>query len=104
VNRKKRGEKYKDEDAAISKLGSAQKKDLPCSPFIKEFEYGTNNEGYWCYEWMVIQFEVCVDFLMVLYPQYDYVFLFDHSCGHDKQWEDGLNVQKMGKVMEGNSQ
>jgi hypothetical protein len=28
VNRKRRGEKYKDEDAAISKLGSAQKKRL----------------------------------------------------------------------------
>ena len=97
VNRKRRGEKYKDEDAAISELGSVQKKDLPCSPFIKEFEYGTNNEGYWCYEWMVIQFEDCVDCLTVLYPQYDYVFLFDHSCGHDKQREDGLNVQKMGK-------
>ncbi len=38
-----------------------------------------------------------VDCLMVLYPQYDYVFLFDHSCGHDKQREDGLNAQKMGK-------
>ncbi len=34
---------------------------------------------------------------MVLYPQYDYVFLFDHSCSHDKQWEDDLNVQKLGK-------
>ncbi len=75
------------------------KKDLPCSLFItsiKEFECGTNNEGYWCYEWMVIQFEASVDCLMVLYPHCDYVFSFDHSCGHDKQQEDGLNVQKMG--------
>jgi hypothetical protein len=39
---------------------------------------------------MVIQFEDCVDCLTVLYPQYDYVFLFDHSCGHDKQREGGL--------------
>ncbi len=46
---------------------------------------------------MVIQFEDCVDCLIVLYPQYNYVFLFDHSCGHDKQWEDGLNAQMMGK-------
>ena len=44
VNRERRGEKYKDEEAAISKLRSAKKKDLPCSPFIKEFEYSTNNE------------------------------------------------------------
>jgi len=25
-------------------------------------------------------------------------FLFDHSCGHDKQWEDGLNIENMSKT------
>jgi hypothetical protein len=25
------------------------------------------------------------------------MFLFDHSCGHDKQREDGLNVERMSK-------
>lgn len=32
-----------------------------------------------------------------MYPQFDYVFLFDHSCGHDKQRDDGLNVDNMAK-------
>jgi hypothetical protein len=101
VNQARRGKKYKDEEAAISRLGSALKKDLPKSPFVKEFEYGTNNEGYWCYEHMVVHFEDVVDCMTVLYPQYDYLFLFDHSCGHDKQREDGLNVMKMSKLYGG---
>jgi len=101
VNNARRGKKYKDEEAAISRLGTAYKKDLLKSPFIKEFEYGASNEGYWCYDHMVLHFEDVVDCLITLYPQYDYLFLFDHSCGHDKQREDGLNVQKMSKLYGG---
>jgi hypothetical protein len=101
VNQARRGTKYKDEESAISRLGTAIKKDLPKSPFVKEFEYGASNEGYWCYEHMVLQFEDVVDCLMVLFPQYDYLFMFDHSCGHDKQREDGLNVQRMSKLYGG---
>jgi hypothetical protein len=97
VNHARRGKKYADEVAAISKRGSANKKDLTNSPFVLEFEYGTNYEGYWSYEHMVLQMEDCVDCLKVIAPQYDYLFLFDHSCGHDKQKEDGLNVEKMSK-------
>jgi hypothetical protein len=44
---------------------------------------------------MVIQFEDCMDCLTTLYPEFDYLFLFDHSCGHDKQREDGLNAERM---------
>jgi hypothetical protein len=95
ANRKRKGEKYKDENAAISKFLSAQENDLPCSPFIKELEYSTNNEGYWHYEWMVLQFKGSMDCVMVLYLQDDYVFLFDQSCGNDKQWEDDLNAQQL---------
>jgi hypothetical protein len=50
---------------------------------------------------MVLQFEVCVDCLQVIAPQFDYLFLFDHSCGHDKQREDGLNVKNMTKSFGG---
>jgi hypothetical protein len=46
---------------------------------------------------MVVQTEDCIDVMMVLYPSYDYLFLFDHSCGHDKQRDDGLNVENMSK-------
>jgi hypothetical protein len=37
----------------------------------------------------------------MLFPQYDYLFMFDHSCGHDKQREDGMNVQRMSKLYVG---
>ena len=102
INERRRGQKYVDETAAVSKKGTALKKDLKNSPFVVEFEYGANNEGYWSYEHMVLQLEDCVDCLQVLAPQFDYLFLFDHSCGHDKQREDGLNVENMKKSFRGN--
>jgi hypothetical protein len=44
---------------------------------------------------MVLQVEDCCDVVTNLYPQYDFLFLVDHSSGHDKQREDGLNVSRM---------
>ena len=46
---------------------------------------------------MVLQMEDCIDVLKVLYPSYDVLLLFDHSCGHDRQRDDGLNVEYMSK-------
>jgi hypothetical protein len=46
---------------------------------------------------MVLQLEDCVDCLKVLSPQFEFLFVFDHSCGHDQQREDGLNVKNMSK-------
>jgi hypothetical protein len=93
INEWRKGQKYVDETAAVSKKGTALKKDLKHSPFIVEFEYRANNEGCWSYKHMVLQLEDYVDYLQVLTPQFDDLFLFDHSCGHDKQREDGLNVE-----------
>jgi len=54
---------------------------------------------------MVLQLEDCVKVLKVMYPQYNFLFLFDHSCGHDRQRDDGLNIENMPKKnMEGNRQ
>jgi hypothetical protein len=40
---------------------------------------------YWCYEHMVLQLEDYIDILQALHGElYEYVFLFDHSCGHDR--------------------
>ncbi len=44
---------------------------------------------------MVIQLEDYVDVLKHLYLQYDFLFLFDHSSGHDKQRDNGLNLKIM---------
>jgi hypothetical protein len=43
----------------------------------------------------VLQLEDCVDIVKVLWPQHDCFLLFDHSCGHDKQRNDGLNAENM---------
>jgi hypothetical protein len=94
VNNMRIGKKYKGDKAAFNRLRTSFKKDLLKSRFIKEFEYGATNEGFWCYDHMVLHFEGVAGCLITLYPQYNYLFLFVHSCGHDKQREDGLNVQK----------
>jgi hypothetical protein len=92
VNEMRRNRKYGDEDAAIYLLGSADKKDLISSPFIRYLEYSKGKDGYWSYNHMVLQLEDCTDVFKVLYPQFDIVFELDHSSGHDKEKADGLTT------------
>ena len=97
VNTYRRGKQYSDRDAARKKMGNANKKPLTTSPFVIKFEYGVQGEGYWNYDAMSVQFEDCIDCMKVLHPQYDIIFLFDHSCGHDRKRPDGLNAGAMSK-------
>jgi hypothetical protein len=46
---------------------------------------------------MVLQLEDCADVVKTLYPQYDFLFLFDHSCGHDQMPDDALRVEGVNK-------
>ncbi len=92
VNQFRQGKKYADEEVAKARRGSEYKNALTCSPFIIEFSYGVQEQCYWNYKLMVIQFEDCIDCLTTLYPEFDYLFLFDHSCGHDKQRESKSSV------------
>ena len=101
VNKAQASEKCKDEEAAIAKNGKVLKDNLLESQFVKEFEYGAFGKGYWCYQQMVPQLEDCMDVLKVVYPQFDFLFLFDYSCGHDKQREDGMNIKNMSKIYGG---
>jgi SpoU rRNA methylase family enzyme len=50
---------------------------------------------------MVLQLEDVVDCLTILHPKFDYLLLFDHSCGHDQQCKDGLNSGRMLKIFGG---
>jgi hypothetical protein len=51
---------------------------------------------------MVCQLDDCVDVLKVLHGnRYDFMFLFDHSCGHDKKRSDRLTVENMKKYYGG---
>ena len=95
VNAKRRNNNYSDEEAAILKLGSAKKNDLTDSPFVRELEYGSSNEGYWTYESMILQLEDCIDVLNHTHPQFEFLFLFDHSNGHGRVQPNGLSVTKI---------
>ncbi|KAI2498015.1 hypothetical protein MHU86_16452 [Fragilaria crotonensis] len=97
INEVRRGTNYVDVDAAMAIHGQCGKRDLKESPFVVSFELGANNEGYWTYNHMSIQFEDCVDCVKVLYPQFDFVFLFDHSQGHAKKLTNGLDAYSMNR-------
>jgi hypothetical protein len=88
---------YTEAESAIKVNGTAVKKPLVNSPFVVIFEYGygAGKEGYWTYDHMCLQFEDCIDTIQALYPEYDSVWIFDHSCGHDHGREDGLSVGNM---------
>ncbi len=113
--------KYQDENAATHVNGNPCKPDLTVSPFHRLFDYGTQAEGYWSYNRMVLQLEDIIDCLDALHSvpysdltgehqhwpdmplttpesfkrQYEYLFQFDHSNGHDKKQPNGLNIKDM---------
>lgn len=101
INKYRCKKKYSDEDAAKKINGTPNKLPLNTSPFMIELEYGSNNEGYWNYDRMVLQIEDCTDCFQVLYPGYDILFLLDHSNGHDYQQQNGLNLNKIRKEFDG---
>ncbi len=96
---------YTEAESASKLNGKTEKADLCESPFIKYFEYGygAGKAGYWTYDHMSLQFEDCVDMIQALYPEFDSIWMFGHSCGHYCRWEDGLNVANM-QVMWGGKQ
>ena len=101
INESRRGKTYVDVEAAMAIHGQATKKDLKQSPFVVYFELGVNNEGYWTFNHMAIQFEDCVDCLRVLYPHFDFAFFFDHSQGHAKKRANGLDASAMNRAYGG---
>ena len=101
INKERAGKSYADEKAATKVLGSKLKEVLmkEDNPFIRYFQFGANNEGYWSYEHLIIQIEDCVDVLrgVLDFNQYEIRFMVDHSCGHDRQRDDGLSVCHMNR-------
>jgi hypothetical protein len=96
INDTRRGQTYDDHvDAALAIHGQALKKDLKESPFVVNFEVGANNEGYWTYNHMAIQFEHCIDCLKVLFPHFDVAFIFDNLQGQEKKLANGLDAHSM---------
>ena len=88
---------YTDTQAAMEVLKTTEKPELKELPFIKYLFIGANNEGFWNSYHMSLQFEDVVNRLMVLYPEYEFVFLFDHSQGHARKQHGALNAQQMSR-------
>jgi hypothetical protein len=96
-NERRIGKTYKDIQAATEILKTHQKPLLTESPFVKYLYIGSNNEGFWNSFHMSLQFEDVVDCLLVLYPEFEFVFLFDHSQGHARKRNGALNALHMSK-------
>ena len=77
---------------------SSFKKGLKSNHLAVYFEVGANNEGYWTYNHISIQFEDCVDCLRVIFTQFDFAFQFDqHSQGPAKKLANGLDAYSMNR-------
>ena len=97
VNLWRRGKEYHDKEGALEVLGTVhkQQKILTETPFLKLFEYGENRDGYWNSSHMSVQFEDCIDAVQCLFPQFDTLWLFDHSQSHDKKRKGALDAKRM---------
>ena len=99
VNAERRiGKMYTDTQAATKILKTLHKPLLTESPFVKYLYIGANNEGYWnSFHMSFLHFEDVVDCLIVLCPEFDFIFLFDHSQGHARKRNGALNALHMSK-------
>jgi hypothetical protein len=77
---------YTETDAAMKLNGKTEKEIISKNPFFIYFEfgYGAGKDGCWTYNHMVLQFEDCIDVIQALYPQFGSLWIFDHSCSHDR--------------------
>jgi hypothetical protein len=96
INHEQRiGKTYIDTQAALEALKTTQKPLLTESPFVRYLNIGANNKGFWNSFHKSVQLEDVVDCLRILYPEYDVVFLFDHSQGHARKRNGALNAIQM---------
>ena len=95
VNLLKSGQDYLSVSDAMLLNNSNSKKDLTDDPSRLFFETGANRQGYWSNSRTKLQLEDVFDCLSVLYPEFDFIVLFDQSSGHCKLRDDGLNAHKM---------
>ena len=72
-----------------------EKEKLTSDPCLQFFHSGANFEGYWNSSHTKLQLEDTMNVLTEVYPDHDFLFLFDQSSGHTKMREDGLDINKM---------
>jgi len=96
INMHRQQQHYISIKSVIETKGTSLKSDIvDCSPFCHFFDYGANKEGYWNFHHAALQLEDLVDCLVVLFPDVDFVFLFDQSISHGRRQKDGLSVHHM---------
>jgi hypothetical protein len=96
INNRREGTEYISVEAAMQVNNETAKPRLTNnSPFLRFFDVGVDREGYWDYNHMALQTEDLLDCLLVLFPNHDFVFLFDQSSGHCKRAADGLQAGAM---------
>jgi hypothetical protein len=64
-------------------------------PSLAFFRTGAQHEGYWNSSHAKLQLEDVVDALLMMFPQFDLVFLFDQWFGHTKMRIDSLHIGNM---------
>lgn len=103
VNAARSGRMYIDEEAALEVHSTRMKYPLEDNPFVRFFEYGAANEGYWNSHHMICQVEDVADVLKLVFhsDQWDIELIVDHSQGHDRLRPDGLTVTKMNLLFGG---
>ena len=101
VKKKREGEEYFSKDDALGAFGST-KKDRQIinnknNPFYQTMIVGAHNDGYWNSSHFIGQLEDLGDLLPVLMKEkfpnlkFEYYLAIDHSQGHTKRQEDGLD-------------
>jgi hypothetical protein len=97
INAYRHGKEYIDKAAALEIYKSVKKQPLTESPFVRSLLIGASKGGYWNSFHMAIQFEDTVDCLKVLRPDFNFVFLFDHSQGHARKKDGALDASNMSR-------
>lgn len=62
---------------------------------MRYFRSGSNHDGYWNDSHAKIELEGVIDILSHIFPNFDFLFLFDQSSGHTKMRSDGLSISNM---------
>ena len=76
INQLREEEEYLDKDAAMKVYKTTKKQKLTSSPFVAYFQYSVNQQGYWDFNTMILQFEDVVDTLKSLFGNTMNTFLF----------------------------
>ena len=95
VNERRNGEKYTSKEDALLINRTELKQPLVDDPLLIFFSSGANKDGYWTSFHAKIQLEDAVDFLSIIFPEYDFTFMYDQSSGHTKMRSDGLLAGNM---------